>query len=168
MRPIKGDKPYNPWFWQICKILGLNGIDLFSPSDVVEKKNIRKVCICLRALSNKARSKQLKVKIYLQTFFISFFYPVTQFTYFWIASASLAGYYVLWVAVELLYFLYFCYKPVYMPQVPDFDLVTSTVVMPKNMVGGIRRSLETSQGSLSSSSGYYSYKETRSKLTEVC
>ncbi|KAG5593070.1 hypothetical protein H5410_043584 [Solanum commersonii] len=97
-------------FLKICKILGLNGIDLFSPSDVVEKKNIRKVCICLRALSNKARSKQLKV--------------------------------------------------------PDFDLVTSTVVMPKNMVGGIRRSLETSQGSLSSSSGYYSYKETRSKLTE--
>ncbi|XP_055821406.1 uncharacterized protein LOC129889950 isoform X2 [Solanum dulcamara] len=96
-------------FLKICKILGLNGIDLFSPSDVVEKKNIRKVCICLRALSNKARSKQLKV--------------------------------------------------------PDFDLVTSTVVMPKNMVGGIRRSLETSQCSLSSSSGYYSYKETRSKLT---
>ncbi|XP_004245671.1 uncharacterized protein [Solanum lycopersicum] len=97
-------------FLKICKILGLNGIDLFSPSDVVEKKNIRKVCICLRALSNKARSKQLKV--------------------------------------------------------PDFDLVTSMVVMPKNMVGGIRRSLETSQCSLSSSSGYYSYKETRSKLTE--
>ncbi|XP_059290230.1 uncharacterized protein LOC132043776 [Lycium ferocissimum] len=97
-------------FLKICKILGLNGIDLFSPSDVVEKKNIRKVCICLRALSNKARSKQLKV--------------------------------------------------------PDFDLVTYTVVMPKNMVGGIRRSLETSQSSLSSSSGYYSYKERRSKLTE--
>ncbi|KAF3639415.1 putative glyoxylate/hydroxypyruvate reductase HPR3-like [Capsicum annuum] len=97
-------------FLKICKILGLNGIDLFSPSDVVEKKNIRKVCICLRALSNKARSKQLKV--------------------------------------------------------PDFDSVTYTVAMPKNMVGGIRRSLETSQSSLSSSSGYYSYKETRSKLME--
>ncbi|MCD7466883.1 hypothetical protein HAX54_003962 [Datura stramonium] len=97
-------------FLKICKILGLNGIDLFSPSDVVEKKNIRKVCICLRALSNKARSKQLKV--------------------------------------------------------PDFDLVTYTVVMPKNMVGGIRRSLETSQRSLSSSSGYYSYRKTRSKLKE--
>lgn len=97
-------------FLKICKILGLTGIDLFSPSDVVEKKNIRKVCICLRALSNKARSKQLRV--------------------------------------------------------PDFDLVTYTVVMPKHMVGGIRRSLETSQSSLSSSSGYYSYKETRSKLTE--
>lgn len=115
MRPRKGDKPCNPWLWQICKILGLNGIDLFSPSDVVEKKNIRKVCICLRALSNKARSKQLKVKIFLQTFFISFFYQVTSFTYFWIACASLAGYYVLSVAVELLYFLYFCYKPVCMP-----------------------------------------------------
>ncbi|KAJ8526853.1 hypothetical protein K7X08_029330 [Anisodus acutangulus] len=98
-------------FFKICKILGLNGIDLFSPSDVVEKKNIRKVCICLRALSNKARSKQLKV--------------------------------------------------------PDFDLVTYTVVMPKNMVGGIRRSLETSQSSLSSSSGYYSYKERRSKDSKL-
>ncbi|XP_016451725.1 uncharacterized protein LOC107776351 isoform X1 [Nicotiana tabacum] len=96
-------------FLKICKILGLNGIDLFSPSDVVEKKNIRKVCICIRALSNKARSKQLKV--------------------------------------------------------PDFDLVTYTVVMPKDMVGGIRRSLETSS-SLSSSSGYYSYKEPRSKHME--
>ncbi|XP_019257329.1 PREDICTED: uncharacterized protein LOC109235607 isoform X2 [Nicotiana attenuata] len=96
-------------FLKICKILGLNGIDLFSPSDVVEKKNIRKVCICIRALSNKARSKQLKV--------------------------------------------------------PDFDLVTYTVVMPKDMVGGIRRSLETSS-SLSSSSGYYSYKEKRSKHME--
>ncbi|CAN4127481.1 unnamed protein product [Withania somnifera] len=96
-------------FLKICKILGLSGIDLFSPSDVVEKKNIRKVCICLRALSIKARAKQLKV--------------------------------------------------------PDFDSVTYTVVMPKDMVGGIRRSLETSQSCLSSSSGYYSYKETRSKLT---
>ncbi|KAK4365290.1 hypothetical protein RND71_016648 [Anisodus tanguticus] len=98
-------------FLKICKILGLNGIDLFSPSDVVEKKNIRKVCICLRALSNKARSKQLKV--------------------------------------------------------PDFDLVTYTVVMPKNMVGGIRRCLETSQSSLSSSSGYYSSKERRAKDSEL-
>ncbi|XP_016451726.1 uncharacterized protein LOC107776351 isoform X2 [Nicotiana tabacum] len=50
-------------------------------------------------------------------------------------------------------------------KVPDFDLVTYTVVMPKDMVGGIRRSLETSS-SLSSSSGYYSYKEPRSKHME--
>ncbi|KAJ0040920.1 hypothetical protein Pint_27461 [Pistacia integerrima] len=45
----------------ICKMLGLTGIDLFSPSDVVEKKNTRKVCMCIRLLSNKARSKQLNV-----------------------------------------------------------------------------------------------------------
>ncbi|GJN23600.1 hypothetical protein PR202_gb11264 [Eleusine coracana subsp. coracana] len=30
-------------FLQICQILGLAGIDLFTPSDVVEKKNVRKV-----------------------------------------------------------------------------------------------------------------------------
>lgn len=48
-------------FLKICKILGLNGVDLFSPSDVVEKRDKRKVCICIRSLSKKARSKQLKV-----------------------------------------------------------------------------------------------------------
>ncbi|KAL3528216.1 hypothetical protein ACH5RR_012872 [Cinchona calisaya] len=94
-------------FLKVCKILGLNGIDLFSPSDVVEKRNIRKVCICIRALSKKARSKQLYV--------------------------------------------------------PDFDLVTYTVVMPTDMVGCIRRSLESSQCSISSSSSCNSYKGKRSK-----
>ncbi|XP_047332150.1 protein OPAQUE10-like [Impatiens glandulifera] len=48
-------------FLKICKILGLKSIDLFSPSDVVEKKNTRKVCMCIRSLSKKARSKQLNV-----------------------------------------------------------------------------------------------------------
>ncbi|XP_031093395.1 uncharacterized protein LOC115998069 isoform X3 [Ipomoea triloba] len=97
-------------FLKICKILGLNGIDLFSPSDVVEKRNVRKVCICIRALSTKARSKHLKV--------------------------------------------------------PDFDMVTYTVAMPKDMVGGIRRSLETSQCSFSSSSSYSSYKDQRQKVRQ--
>ncbi|CDP18036.1 unnamed protein product [Coffea canephora] len=102
-------KPYSnvDSFLKVCKILGLNGIDLFSPSDVVEKRDIRKVCICIRALSKKARSKQLNV--------------------------------------------------------PDFDLVTYTVVMPTDMVGCIRRSLESSQCSISSSSSCHSYKGTRSK-----
>lgn len=102
-------KPYSnvDSFLKVCKILGLNGIDLFSPSDVVEKRDIRKVCICIRALSKKARSKQLNV--------------------------------------------------------PDFDSVTYTVVMPTDMVGCIRRSLESSQCSISSSSSCHSYKGTRSK-----
>ncbi|KAL0449892.1 UNVERIFIED_CONTAM: protein OPAQUE10 [Sesamum latifolium] len=57
----KSSGRYRPYsnvdsFLKICKILGLSGIDLFSPSDVVEKKNVRKVCICLRALSKKASS----------------------------------------------------------------------------------------------------------------
>ncbi|KAK3146345.1 hypothetical protein QOZ80_3BG0264950 [Eleusine coracana subsp. coracana] len=38
--------------------------------------------------------------------------------------------------------------------VPDFDIVTSTVSMPNYIVGGIRRTLEQPQYSSSSSSGY--------------
>ncbi|CAA2961673.1 protein OPAQUE10-like [Olea europaea subsp. europaea] len=97
-------------FLKMCKILGLNGIDLFSPSDVVEKRDIRKVCICIRALSRKASSKQLSV--------------------------------------------------------PDFDVVVYTVDMPTDMVGGIRRSLESSQCSLSSSSSYSVHKGSRTELKQ--
>lgn len=90
----KSSRSYMPYsnvdsFLKICKILGLTGIDLFSPSDVVEKKNTRKVCMCIRSLSKKARSRQLNV--------------------------------------------------------PDFDMVTCTVAMPKDNVGCIRRRLEQSQ-----------------------
>ncbi|KAK6150818.1 hypothetical protein DH2020_015750 [Rehmannia glutinosa] len=79
-------------FIKTCKILGLSGIDLFSPSDVVEKRDIRKV--------------------------------------------------------------------------PDFDMVIYSVTMPTNMVGVIRRSLETSQCTLSSSSSYSSRKVSRMKLKQ--
>ncbi|KAG0451220.1 hypothetical protein HPP92_026338 [Vanilla planifolia] len=48
-------------FLKICQILGLTGIDMFSPSDVVEKRDTRRVCMCIRSLSKKARSKQLNV-----------------------------------------------------------------------------------------------------------
>lgn len=62
----KSSGRYRPYsnvdsFLKVCKVLGLSGVDLFSPSDVVEKKDTRKVCICIRSLSMKARSKQLKV-----------------------------------------------------------------------------------------------------------
>ncbi|XP_022844681.1 protein OPAQUE10-like [Olea europaea var. sylvestris] len=105
-------RPYSnvDLFLKMCKILGLNGIDLFSPSDVVEKRDIRKVCICIRALSRKARAKQLSV--------------------------------------------------------PDFDVVMYTVAMPTDMVGGIRRSLESAQCSLSSSSSYSSHKGSTTKLKQ--
>lgn len=111
----KSSGRYRPYsnvdlFLKTCKILGLNGIDLFSPSDVVEKRDIRKVCICIRALSRKARSKKLSV--------------------------------------------------------PDFDVVVYTVAMPTVMVGGIRRSLESSQCILSSSSSYSSHKGSRTKLKQ--
>ncbi|XP_058731133.1 uncharacterized protein LOC131602925 isoform X2 [Vicia villosa] len=75
-------------FLKICKILGLTGIDLFTPSDVVERKNTRKVCMCIRSFSKKARSMSINV--------------------------------------------------------PDFDIVTCMVAMPKDMVGCIRRSIELS------------------------
>uniref|UniRef100_A0A0E0KHY8 Calponin-homology (CH) domain-containing protein n=1 Tax=Oryza punctata TaxID=4537 RepID=A0A0E0KHY8_ORYPU len=48
-------------FLKICQILGLAGIDLFTPSDVVEKRNVRKVCMCIRLLSKKARMMRLTV-----------------------------------------------------------------------------------------------------------
>ncbi|KAK9095972.1 hypothetical protein Sjap_021469 [Stephania japonica] len=48
-------------FLKICQILGLTSIDLFSASDVVEKRNTRRVCMCIRSFSMKARSKDLNV-----------------------------------------------------------------------------------------------------------
>ncbi|KAL1539026.1 mitogen-activated protein kinase kinase kinase [Salvia divinorum] len=106
-------RPYSnvDFFLKVCKILGLNGIDLFSPSDVVEKRNIRKVCICIRALSKKARSKQLSV--------------------------------------------------------PDFDMVTYSVTMSTDMVGVLRRSLESPQCTFSSSSSYGSLKGSKTKLKKT-
>jgi hypothetical protein len=46
---------------QICQIIGLAGIDLFTPSDVVDKRNVRKVCMCIRSLSKKASMMNLNV-----------------------------------------------------------------------------------------------------------
>ncbi|XP_038984754.1 uncharacterized protein LOC103715266 isoform X2 [Phoenix dactylifera] len=99
----KSGRKYMPYpkvdsFLKICQILGLTSIDLFSPSDVVEKRDVRRVCMCIRSLSKKARLKNLRV--------------------------------------------------------PDFDIVTYTIVMPTDLVGGIRRNLEQAQCSSSSSSGY--------------
>ncbi|KAJ8476145.1 hypothetical protein OPV22_019872 [Ensete ventricosum] len=85
-------------FLKICQILELTGVDLFSPSDVVEKRDTRRVCMCIRSLSKKARLKNLSV--------------------------------------------------------PDFDVVTYTIAMPTDLVGGICRSLEQSRCSLSSSGSY--------------
>ncbi|TKV91838.1 hypothetical protein SEVIR_9G123800v4 [Setaria viridis] len=48
-------------FLKICQILGLAGIDLFTPSDVVEKRNVRKVCICIRSVSKKSHMMRLNV-----------------------------------------------------------------------------------------------------------
>ncbi|KAJ7538495.1 hypothetical protein O6H91_11G050800 [Diphasiastrum complanatum] len=48
-------------FLKICKRLRLPDIDLFTPPDVVEKKDIRRVCLCIRALSKKARANQMRI-----------------------------------------------------------------------------------------------------------
>ncbi|RLN40353.1 uncharacterized protein C2845_PM01G31300 [Panicum miliaceum] len=48
-------------FLKICQILGLAGIDLFIPSDVVEKRNVRKVCICIRSVSKKSQMMRLNI-----------------------------------------------------------------------------------------------------------
>ncbi|XP_066308014.1 protein OPAQUE10-like isoform X2 [Miscanthus floridulus] len=48
-------------FLKICQILGLAGIDLFTPSDVVEKRNVRKVCMCIRSVSKKSHIMHLNV-----------------------------------------------------------------------------------------------------------
>ncbi|KAG8097895.1 hypothetical protein GUJ93_ZPchr0013g36429 [Zizania palustris] len=62
----KSNGKYTPYpkvdsFLKICQILGLAGIDLFTPSDVVEKRNVRKVCMCIRSLSKKAWMMHLNV-----------------------------------------------------------------------------------------------------------
>lgn len=62
----KSNGKYMPYpkvdsFLKICQILGLAGIDLFTPSDVVEKRNVRNVCMCIRSLSKKAQTMLLNV-----------------------------------------------------------------------------------------------------------
>ncbi|KAL2342864.1 hypothetical protein Fmac_004149 [Flemingia macrophylla] len=95
-------------FLKICKILGLTGVDLFSPSDVVERRNTRKVCMCIRSFSKKSRSININV--------------------------------------------------------PDFDIVTCMVAMPKDLVGYRRRSIELSHSIIADSSGiYYLQKHRRRK-----
>ncbi|TVU45483.1 hypothetical protein EJB05_04972 [Eragrostis curvula] len=62
----KSNGKYMPYskvdsFLKICQILGLAGIDLFTPSDVVEKRNVRKVCICIRSVSKRSHMMCLNV-----------------------------------------------------------------------------------------------------------
>ncbi|GAQ92607.1 Calponin homology domain containing protein [Klebsormidium nitens] len=43
------------YFLNFCREVGLNDIHLFSPSDLVESKDVRRVCVCLRMLSSKVK-----------------------------------------------------------------------------------------------------------------
>lgn len=62
----KIDGRYMPYpkvdsFLKICQIMGLKGIDLFTPTDVIEKRDVRRVCMCIRSFSKKALSMHLNV-----------------------------------------------------------------------------------------------------------
>ncbi|KAH9315598.1 hypothetical protein KI387_024225, partial [Taxus chinensis] len=94
-------------FLKICKKLGLPGVDLFSPPDAVEKRDVRRVCLCIRALSKKARSKDLDV--------------------------------------------------------PDFDLVTDSLLMPTDMVDAKQKYLEQNVYAISSKTECNSGPESKKK-----
>jgi LysM repeat protein len=63
----KNSQMYLPYsyveaFLKVSKdMVGLLDVDLFNPSDAVDMKDIRRVCVCLRRLSKKARAQQLPV-----------------------------------------------------------------------------------------------------------
>lgn len=62
----KSSLKYQPYasveaFLNMCKGVGLRDVDVFNPSDAVDQKDIRRVCVCLRRLSKKARTLHLLV-----------------------------------------------------------------------------------------------------------
>lgn len=62
----KNSSKYQPYasveaFLKVCKEVGLQDLDVFNPSDAVDKKDIRHVCVCLRRLSKKGRSLGIQV-----------------------------------------------------------------------------------------------------------
>lgn len=128
---------------QICKILGLTGVDLFTPSDVVERRNTRRVCICIRTVSIKSRSMNINVRKFhdiphnLNLLALIFYSELSANVQMW------------W-------------------QVPDFDIVTCMVAMPKDMVRFIRRSIELSQSILADSSNHHLQNHPRRKSSQVC
>jgi len=131
---------------QICKILGLTGVDLFSPSDVVEKRNTRKVCMCIRSFSKKSRSMNINVRKFLHVP-----YNLNLLLLFLISKQRSFADEKTW------------------SQVPDFDIVTCMVTMPKDLVGCMRRSLELSHNIPVDSSGdYYLQKHARRRSRQVC
>lgn len=48
-------------FMHNCKPLGLTDVELFSPSDVVEKRYIQNICMCIPSFSNHAISLNTNV-----------------------------------------------------------------------------------------------------------
>ncbi|XP_024377899.1 uncharacterized protein [Physcomitrium patens] len=63
---LKTSLKYQPYsyveaFLKVCKDVGMLDLDLFNPSDAVDKKDIRHVCVCLRSLSKKARMLSIQL-----------------------------------------------------------------------------------------------------------
>ncbi|KAG0577446.1 hypothetical protein KC19_5G156700 [Ceratodon purpureus] len=62
----KSSMKYQPYasveaFLKVCKEVGLQDLDVFDPSDAVDKKDIRRVCVCLRRFSKKGRTLGIQV-----------------------------------------------------------------------------------------------------------
>lgn len=51
---------------QVCRKVGLTDVELFSPPDAVEGKDIRQVCTSIRSLARKARAQHIRVEIWGQ------------------------------------------------------------------------------------------------------
>lgn len=61
--PFLFSKMLTSLFAQFCREVGLNDIHLFSPSDLVEGKDVRRVCVCLRTLSSRVKDAVVRPAI---------------------------------------------------------------------------------------------------------
>ncbi|KAL3693541.1 hypothetical protein R1sor_007192 [Riccia sorocarpa] len=48
-------------FLKMCREVGLSDVDLFTPPDAVEGKDIRRVCVAIRGLAKKGRAQHLRL-----------------------------------------------------------------------------------------------------------
>ncbi|BBN06511.1 hypothetical protein MPTK1_3g21780 [Marchantia polymorpha subsp. ruderalis] len=48
-------------FLKMCRTVGLSDVDLFTPPDAVEGKDMRRVCVAIRALARRARAQHIRV-----------------------------------------------------------------------------------------------------------
>ncbi|KAL2634059.1 hypothetical protein R1flu_005538 [Riccia fluitans] len=48
-------------FLKMCRQVGLSDVDLFTPPDAVEGKDMRRVCVAIRALAKKGRAQHIRL-----------------------------------------------------------------------------------------------------------